>query len=114
MGKHVLQLAFEPAKNLFHALQGGALLAVLQPVERGRRNAQPPGEAGIRFLSARFAEEHSQLSVELARHETMLPQPSFRMRNNWVDPTPQTEYTADEVVSGDTSRFWRAQTNNHN
>lgn len=79
--KNISQVALQSLHDLRQSPQGDALIASFQPVQSGRRKSNFARKFGESLLPASPAKKLGKLLVERARHTTVLPQSTFRMRN---------------------------------
>ena len=58
LAENIRDVALQAVQHGFHCLQRGALLTILQTIERRFRNTQLSGEFGIRQVSPFLPEKH--------------------------------------------------------
>jgi hypothetical protein len=61
--------------------KGDALIAILEAMQRGRWQTEPPRKLRIRHFTPSFAQKFPKLAFERAAHIASLPERSFRMWN---------------------------------
>ena len=66
--KDVSETAFQPAHDLAEAAEGDALVAALQSVERGGRQAELFGKLGVGHFAALDAEKFAELAFQRSGH----------------------------------------------
>ncbi len=79
--KNIRELTFQSLHDLLEPAKGDALIAILEPMQRGRWQTELPRELRIRHFTASFAQKFTELAFERAGHIASLPKQSFRMWN---------------------------------
>jgi hypothetical protein len=79
--KNIREITLQSLHDLLEPAKGDALIAILEPMQRGSWQTEPPRKPGIRHVTASFAQKFTELQFERARHIASLPKRSFRMWN---------------------------------
>lgn len=83
--KNIGNAALQPIQDLLQVSEGDALLALLQPMQRGRRESKFLGELGVGHFTALLAQEITELPLKRIGHAAMLAKGSFRLWNNSIE-----------------------------